>query len=70
LHFNTLSSEFIDQKRGKDNKRYMSKGFKSLLLEIQDLPMPEQKEKLDRTLSEWMGNNAQTDDILVVGVSV
>ena len=66
--FYLFSDGFIDQKGGKDNKRLLSKGFKSLLLDIQDLTMPDQKEILDRTLTNWMGNNSQTDDILVIGV--
>jgi serine phosphatase RsbU (regulator of sigma subunit) len=68
--FYVFSDGYVDQKGGKDNKRFMSKAFKSLLLEIQDLPMPEQKEKLDRTLTDWMGKNHQTDDVLVIGVRV
>jgi len=68
--FYLFSDGFIDQKGGKDNKRYMSKRFKSLLLEIQDQSMRDQKEILDKALSEWMGNNSQIDDILVIGVRV
>jgi serine phosphatase RsbU (regulator of sigma subunit) len=66
--FYLFSDGFIDQKGGKDNKRYMSKAFKSLLLEIQELPMHDQKEVMDKALSNWMGTNPQTDDILVIGV--
>ena len=68
--FYLFSDGFIDQKGGKDNKRYMSKGFKSLLLEIQDQSMQDQKGILDKTLADWMGSNSQTDDILVIGVRV
>jgi serine phosphatase RsbU (regulator of sigma subunit) len=68
--FYVFSDGFVDQKGGKDSKRFMSKKFKSLLLEIQDLPMPAQKEKLDNTLTDWMGKNMQTDDVLVIGVRV
>jgi len=68
--FYLFSDGFIDQKGGKDNKRYMSKGFKSLLLEIQDQSMPDQKGILDKKLGDWMGSNSQTDDIMVIGVRV
>jgi len=68
--FYLFSDGFIDQKGGKDNKRYMSKRFRSFLLEIQDQSMQDQKGILDKALFEWMGNNAQTDDILVIGVRV
>ncbi len=65
-----FSDGFIDQKGGKDNKKYMSKNFKNLLLKIHDQPMFDQKDILDKTLLEWMGSNSQMDDILVIGVRV
>jgi len=68
--FYMFSDGFIDQKGGKDNKKFMSKNFKNLLLEIHDQPMYDQKDILDKTLLDWMGNNSQMDDILVIGVRV
>ena len=68
--FYLFSDGFVDQKGGKDNKRYMSKGFKSLLKEIQDQSMQDQKGILDKTLADWMGSNSQTDDILIIGIRV
>jgi serine phosphatase RsbU (regulator of sigma subunit) len=65
-----FSDGFNDQKGGKDNKKFMSKSFKDLLLEINDQPLNEQKEILEKALSDWMGSNAQVDDILVIGVRV
>ena len=61
---------FMDQKGGKDNKKFMSRKFKSTLLEIHDQPMFDQQDILDKKLSDWMGSNSQMDDILVVGVRV
>jgi serine phosphatase RsbU (regulator of sigma subunit) len=68
--FYLFSDGFVDQKGGDENKKFMSRNFKRLLFEIHDQPMYEQKEILDNTLMDWMGNNSQTDDILVVGVRV
>ena len=68
--FYLFSDGFIDQKGGKDNKRFMSKNFKNLLLEIHREPMREQKEILDKTIMDWMGDHSQIDDILVIGVRV
>jgi serine phosphatase RsbU (regulator of sigma subunit) len=68
--FYLFSDGFVDQKGGKENKKFLSKNFKKLLLEIHDQPMYDQKDILDRTLSEWMGENAQLDDVLVIGVRV
>jgi serine phosphatase RsbU (regulator of sigma subunit) len=68
--FYLFSDGFVDQQGGKDNKRFLSKNFKSLLLEMNDLPMHDQRNILDKKLSDWMGSNPQTDDILVIGVRV
>ena len=68
--FYMFSDGFIDQKGGKDNKKFMSKNFKNLLLEINDQPMYSQKDILDNTLTDWMGDNSQMDDVLVIGVRV
>jgi serine phosphatase RsbU (regulator of sigma subunit) len=68
--FYIFTDGFIDQKGGKDNKKFMSKNFRNLLLDIHDQAMHDQKDILDRSLSEWMGNKSQMDDILVIGVRV
>lgn len=61
---------FLDQIGGENNVRFGSKNFKKLLADIHDQPMYEQKEILDRTLKEWMGEHQQRDDILVIGARV
>lgn len=68
--FYIFSDGFMDQTGGKEDKKYMSKNFKSLLLEIHEQPMYEQKEILDKTLADWMDGSPQLDDILVIGVRV
>jgi serine phosphatase RsbU (regulator of sigma subunit) len=68
--FYMFSDGFVDQKGGKDEKKFLSKNFKNLLLEIHDQPMHDQKDILEKTLSDWMGKNSQIDDILVAGVRV
>jgi len=65
-----FSDGFMDQKGGKDNKKFMSKNFKDLLLKIHQEPMQEQKKILDKTITDWIGKNSQIDDILVLGVRV
>ncbi|MFO7852348.1 MAG: SpoIIE family protein phosphatase [Bacteroidota bacterium] len=61
---------FIDQDGGKKGDRFGSDRFKKLLLDIHDQPMYEQKEILEQTLDEWMGDLPQRDDILVIGARV
>jgi len=66
-----LSSDgFQDQFGGPNNMKFMTKKFRNLLTEIHQLPMNKQKMKLDNIIEEWMGDNKQTDDILVVGFKV
>ena len=68
--FYLFSDGFVDQKGGKDNKKFLSKNFKELLLEIHEEPMHDQKKILDKTITDWMVDNSQIDDILVIGVRV
>lgn len=68
--FYLFSDGFRDQIGGVAEKRVKSKGFKSLLLEIQKYPMAKQKEKLESFFEEWKGKNDQMDDILVIGVRI
>jgi serine phosphatase RsbU (regulator of sigma subunit) len=68
--FYLFSDGFVDQKGGKENKKFMSKNFKNLLLDIHDQPMYDQKAILEKALTNWMGANSQMDDILVIGVRV
>jgi serine phosphatase RsbU (regulator of sigma subunit) len=68
--FYIFSDGFIDQKGGPEQKKFMSKKFKKLLLEIHEEPMFDQKNKLEQALRQWMGDQPQIDDILVVGVRV
>ncbi len=65
-----FSDGYQDQFGGKHGRKFMSKKLRELLLEIHQLPFAEQKEHLDQTLREWMGNITQIDDILVMGFKV
>jgi serine phosphatase RsbU (regulator of sigma subunit) len=65
--FYISSDGFIDQLGGSNQTRFGSKHFKELLLEIYDKPLFEQKVILQQTLEDWMGENPQRDDILVIG---
>ncbi|NPA68271.1 MAG: tetratricopeptide repeat protein [Chlorobi bacterium] len=63
-----FSDGFIDQIGEKTKKKFTKKRFRELLTEINELPLNKQKEKLNTVLAEWKGNEAQTDDITVMGV--
>jgi serine phosphatase RsbU (regulator of sigma subunit) len=59
---------YIDQFGGPDNKKFMIKRFRELILSANKLPIPDQKKMLDDTITNWIGTNEQTDDILVCGI--
>ncbi|MEX2484699.1 MAG: SpoIIE family protein phosphatase [Brumimicrobium sp.] len=71
------SDGYIDQfggpneaSRNEGGKKFKSKPFKDLLIEIADLPMKEQKEILVTTFNEWKGDLDQIDDVCVFGVRI
>ena len=57
-----------DQFGGENNKKYTIKRFRELLLGIYMLPVHEQKQKTENTITSWIGKNEQTDDITVMGI--
>lgn len=65
-----LSDGYIDQFGGPKGKKFMTKRFKKLILEIHEKPMAEQREILWNNLLEWRGDIEQLDDIIVIGVRV
>lgn len=66
----TFSDGYIDQFGGRSEKKFLTKRFQQLLLNICHAPMPEQKQLLAKNLSAWQGNYPQIDDILVIGIKV
>jgi len=58
---------FHDQFGGPQGRKFMTKNFRDLLFEIHKMPLEEQKNILELVINEWMGENEQTDDILVIG---
>ena len=48
----------------------MAKNFKQLLLENYQKPMKEQKELLDKTFTNWIGEREQIDDVIVIGIKM
>jgi len=72
-----FSDGYADQFGGPRGKKFKYSQFKSLLLEIQDNIMYDQKEILEEKLNDWMmGTDAgdeqyeQVDDILVMGIKI
>lgn len=58
---------YADQFGGPDSKKFMSRQFKKLLLDIHQKPFEEQKTILNQTIVNWRGGFEQMDDLLVMG---
>lgn len=65
-----FSDGYQDQFGGKDNKKYKAANFKKLLLESKERSMPDQKQIIDTSFESWRGNQAQVDDVCVIGVKM
>jgi len=65
-----FSDGYVDQFGGETGRKFMSKRFKELLVETNSMSMEEQKEHLNDTIEQWMGDYEQIDDILVFGIEI
>ncbi len=65
-----FSDGFADQFGGPNNKKFFSKRFRELLLQVHKLPMQKQKESLIKAYEGWKGDCEQVDDILVIGIRI
>lgn len=65
--FYLFSDGFADQFGGDKGKKFMVKRFHELLLSVQDQPLQQQGETLEKAFNDWKGNYQQVDDILVAG---
>lgn len=63
-----FSDGYIDQIGGENDKKFMTKRFKRLLLNSQHLNMKQQKQALEKAFIDWKGAHRQLDDILVIGI--
>ena len=63
-----FSDGYQDQFGGSNDKKFKIANLKKLFLSIHSKPMPEQKKILEDTLSNWMGETEQIDDVLIMGI--
>jgi serine phosphatase RsbU (regulator of sigma subunit) len=64
-----FSDGYPDQFGGPEGKKFKYRRFRHLLMSIHQLPMQEQKRRLEENINEWMGvNHDQIDDQLVIGI--
>jgi CheY-like chemotaxis protein len=69
-NFYMTSDGIIDQIGGERRRSYGKKRFRENLLKIQNLPMPEQKERIKDALVSYQGDEIRRDDISVIGFQV
>ena len=65
-----FSDGYQDQFGGPKNKKFLTKRFRELLLEISPHPMDKQKEILEQRFFDWKRDLVQVDDILVIGLRI
>ena len=65
-----FSDGYADQFGGPNQKKFMMRNFKDLLLSIYELPPKAQSIQLEYTLNEWKKDSEQIDDILVMGINI
>ncbi len=65
--FYLFSDGYSDQFSEATNKKMKNKNFKILLKSVSDLPMSEQKLRLEESFNSWKGSVPQVDDVLIFG---
>ncbi|KPK86503.1 MAG: hypothetical protein AMS27_04895 [Bacteroides sp. SM23_62_1] len=66
--FYIFSDGYADQFGGPNQKKLLSKNFKTILHEVQKLPMLEQGSKIDEFFESWRRDLEQIDDVCVIGI--
>jgi serine phosphatase RsbU (regulator of sigma subunit) len=65
--FYMFSDGYVDQFGGSENRKFMYRRFRYLLLTIHRFSVDDQKSILEENIKNWMGSNVQVDDIMVIG---
>ncbi len=64
----TFSDGYADQFGGEKGKKFKYSTLKTLLMDMQDLPMEEQRQKMYDVMTEWKRDYEQIDDICFIGI--
>ena len=63
-----FSDGYADQFGGPENKKFMYRRLRHLLLTISKYPLIDQERILDETIASWMDGHDQIDDMMILGV--
>lgn len=64
-----FSDGYADQFGGDKGKKFKTKAFKELLVDISNKTMTEQKAIIDQAFEKWKGDYEQVDDVCVIGIN-
>lgn len=68
--FYLFTDGYADQFGGPNGKKFMAKNVKQVLLANSYLPLSKQKEVLEQTFVNWVGNLEQIDDVCIIGIRI
>jgi serine phosphatase RsbU (regulator of sigma subunit) len=68
--FYLFTDGYPDQFGGEKGKKFLKKKMRELLHQVSHLPMLDQRIQLEETLNGWQKTEDQTDDILVIGLTI
>lgn len=63
-----FSDGYADQFGGPENKKFMYRHLRHILLTISKYPLIDQERILDETIESWMEGHDQIDDMMILGV--
>lgn len=66
--FYSFTDGYIDQLGGDEGKKFVATNLKDLIVTHWHEPMAIQQSIFSQALVNWQGNNAQVDDILMMGI--
>jgi serine phosphatase RsbU (regulator of sigma subunit) len=64
------SDGYADQFGSPDVKKFKTINLKRILSEIWNMPVTEQKIRMEREIMEWKGDLSQVDDIMIIGMRI
>jgi len=65
-----FSDGFADQFGGKKGLKLLYRRFKKILHKYSNLPMNEQKDKINQEFENWKGEEEQLDDVILIGIAI
>jgi ligand-binding sensor domain-containing protein/serine phosphatase RsbU (regulator of sigma subunit) len=65
-----FSDGYADQFGGPKGKKFMLTNLQKTLRNMVELPMSQQRQKLENTFLDWKQDTEQIDDVLVIGIRI